>query len=61
MSDFLSPRVEVTVSLDNYIQIIYTEYFFFIMMMIRDWNRLPREVTDIPSLAVFKVRSRIGL
>lgn len=31
------------------------------MMMIRDWNRLPREVTDIPSLAAFKGRSRIRL
>lgn len=52
--------MEATVSLDNDVQLRRKEDFFIIVVG-RDGNRLPREVTDIPSLAAFKVRSRIGL
>ncbi|KFZ55862.1 hypothetical protein N338_00200, partial [Podiceps cristatus] len=29
---------------------------FFTLRMVKHWNRLPEEVVDAPSLAVFKAR-----
>ncbi|KFW67194.1 hypothetical protein AS28_06046, partial [Pygoscelis adeliae] len=29
---------------------------FFTMMVVRHWNRLPRQAVDAPSLEVFKAR-----
>ncbi|KFP22080.1 hypothetical protein Z169_14264, partial [Egretta garzetta] len=29
---------------------------FFTMMMVKHWNRLPREVVEAPSLEAFKAR-----
>jgi len=29
---------------------------FFIMRVMKHWNRLPREAVDAPSLALFKAR-----
>ena len=35
---------------------LYFRGKFFIMKMVRCWNRLPREFVDAPSLEVFKAR-----
>ena len=35
---------------------LVTRQKFFMMRMMRDWNRLPREVVDARSLEVFKAR-----
>ena len=34
---------------------------FFITKVVRHWNRLPREVVDVPSLETFEVKLNQGL
>ncbi|KFP52070.1 hypothetical protein N323_02125, partial [Cathartes aura] len=33
---------------------------FFTVRMVRQWNRLPREAVDAPSLEVFKASVMVG-
>ena len=34
---------------------------FFIVMVVRHWNRLPKEAVDAPSLEAFKARLDVAL